>query len=50
MVFNHVVSAVLSGLIETLESQAFRESDHEPIDLVGQLIKTDGRHPFRLRH
>jgi hypothetical protein len=39
-----------SGLIETLGTQAFRESDHQRIDLVGQLIKTDGYHPFRLHH
>lgn len=39
-----------SGLIETLESQAFRESDHQPIEMVGQLIKTEEYHPFWLRH
>ena len=39
-----------SGLIETLGTQAFRESDHQLIDLVGQLIETDGNHPIRWRH
>jgi hypothetical protein len=39
-----------SGLVETLGSQAFRESAHEQIDLVGQLIEADAKHPFRLRH
>jgi hypothetical protein len=39
-----------SGLVETLGSQAFRESDHEHIDLVEQLIETDGNHPLRLLH
>ncbi|MBT7758608.1 MAG: hypothetical protein HN732_14860 [Rhodospirillaceae bacterium] len=41
---------VAVGLIETLGSQAFRKSDHQRIDPVGQLIETDGNHLFRLHH
>ena len=41
---------MISGLIETLGSQAFRESVHKFTDQVGQLIETEGCHPFRLHH
>ena len=36
----------LSGLIKTLDTQAFCESAHQSIDLAGQLIKTNGCHLF----